>query len=69
VNGDGQPDLLVEFDMAKVRLHRDARSARVTGWLKNSQIVMGEDRITVVVQRGLELPLGRPPATALMPTE
>jgi len=48
VDGDGQPDLLVTFDMAKVKLSTAAAKARLTGWLKNSQAFFGEDNIQVV---------------------
>jgi predicted DsbA family dithiol-disulfide isomerase len=48
INGDGKLDLVVSFDMASVRLHPQARKARLTGWLKNSQAFIGEDQITVI---------------------
>jgi len=48
INGDGFPDLVATFDMAAIRLHPSAKKARVTGWLKNSRLIFGEDRIRVV---------------------
>jgi hypothetical protein len=48
INGDGHFDFLVSFDMASVNLHPRAQKARLTGWLKNSQAFIGEDRVTVV---------------------
>ncbi len=48
INGDGQLDLVIFFDQASVRLSPYAKKARMTGWLKNSQVFIGEDRVTVV---------------------
>jgi hypothetical protein len=48
VDGDGQSDLLVTFDMAKLKLSSAANKARVTGWLKSSQAFSGEANIQVV---------------------
>jgi len=48
VDGDGKPDLLITFDMRDVKLDAKANSARLTGWLKNSQSFVGEDKIRVV---------------------
>jgi hypothetical protein len=48
VDGDGKPDLLIAFDMRDVKLDAKANSARLTGWLKNSQSFVGEDKIRVV---------------------
>jgi hypothetical protein len=48
VDGDGKPDLLITFDMRDVKLDAKANSARMTGWLKNSQSFVGEDKIRVV---------------------
>jgi len=47
VNRDGKPDLLVFFDQASVRLNPRARTARLTGWLNNSQLFIGQSRITI----------------------
>jgi len=47
VNGDGKLDLVAIFDMANVRLNMQAKTARLTGWLKCSQAFIGEDRITI----------------------
>jgi hypothetical protein len=47
VNSDGKLDLLVVFDQANVRLNPQAKAARLTGWLKNSQVFIGADRINV----------------------
>jgi hypothetical protein len=48
VNLDGKPDLIAVFDMTGMKLHSSASSARVTGWLKNSQIFVGTGRIAVL---------------------
>jgi hypothetical protein len=48
VDSDGKPDLLITFDMRDVKLDGKANSARLTGWLKNSQSFVGEDKIHVV---------------------
>jgi predicted DsbA family dithiol-disulfide isomerase len=48
INGDGKLDLVVVFEMAGVRLNPQAKTARLTGWLKNSQAFIGEDRIEIV---------------------
>jgi hypothetical protein len=47
INGDGQLDLAVFFDQANVKLPPQAHKAHITGWLKNSQVFVGEDRITI----------------------
>jgi len=47
INGDGKLDILIFFDQANVRLNPQTRTARLTGWLKNSQAFIGEDRIDV----------------------
>ena len=47
-DGDGKPDLLATFEMRKMKLHPSATSARLSGWLKNSQVFIGEDAVTVV---------------------
>jgi len=48
VNGDGFPDLLLEFSTVDVHLSPRATRAHLTGWLKNSQAFIGEDKVTVV---------------------
>ena len=48
VNGDGIPDLMATFDMAVMRLHPQAKKVRLSGWLKDSRVIFGEDRIAVV---------------------
>jgi hypothetical protein len=48
VNGDGVPDLVIEFRASDIRLANDASTARISGWLNNSQIFFGEDQIHVV---------------------
>jgi len=48
VNQDGQSDLVVVFDMEHMQLHPSARSARVTGWLKNSQVFVATGQVMVV---------------------
>jgi len=47
VNGDGRPDLLIEFRGSDVQLAKKATRARLTGWLNNSQIFIAEDEIQV----------------------
>jgi hypothetical protein len=47
VNADGIPDLLLNFDMTKLKLSPRAKIARLAGWLKNSQAFWGEDKIRV----------------------
>jgi hypothetical protein len=54
VNLDGKPDLIAIFDMAGMKLHPGATSARVTGWLKNSQIFAGTGQIAVVPRMDME---------------
>ena len=54
VNLDGKPDLIAVFDMAGIKLQRGATSARVTGWLKNSQIFVGAGQIEVVSSMDLQ---------------
>ncbi len=54
VNSDGRTDLLIVFDMARLRLNPDAHSAQLTGWLKNSQVFAGEDRVLVVPTMSFE---------------
>jgi hypothetical protein len=54
VNLDGKPDLIAIFDMAGMKLHPGATSARVTGWLKNSQIFTGAGRIAVVPRMDMQ---------------
>jgi autotransporter translocation and assembly factor TamB len=48
VDGDGQSDLLVTFDMARMKLGPQTAKLRLTGWLKNSQAFFAEDNIRVV---------------------
>jgi hypothetical protein len=48
IDGDGEPDLVATFEMRKMKLHPSATSARLSGWLKNSQVFIGEDAVTVV---------------------
>jgi hypothetical protein len=48
INGDGHLDLLVFFSQASVKLSPRAKKARMTCWLKNSQVFIGEDWITIV---------------------
>jgi len=37
---------VIVFNMASVRLSPNAKTAHLTGWLKNSQTFIGQDRIT-----------------------
>ncbi|HTQ85575.1 MAG TPA: choice-of-anchor D domain-containing protein [Candidatus Solibacter sp.] len=48
VDGDGRPDLVATFEMSAIRLHPSAKRIRLSGWLKNSRLFFGEDRIRVV---------------------
>ena len=48
MNGDGIPDLLLEFSAFDVRLSRSATRAHLAGWLKSGQAFVGEDEVTVV---------------------
>jgi hypothetical protein len=48
VDGDGILDLVAVFDAADVRLHPTATFARVTGWLKNSQVFTAEHPVIVL---------------------
>jgi hypothetical protein len=47
VNGDGIPDLLLEFRKHDVRLSSHATRARLTGWLQNSRALVGEEAVSV----------------------
>jgi hypothetical protein len=40
INGDGHLDLLVFFSQASVKLSPRTGKARMTGWLKNSQVFL-----------------------------
>ena len=42
VNGDGKPDLVLTFDQAILKLNPGTKSAFLSGWLKNSQEIVGE---------------------------
>jgi hypothetical protein len=46
VNGDGLPDLLLEFPTADVQLSARATHARLTGWLENSRSFVGEAQLS-----------------------
>jgi hypothetical protein len=48
VNHDSWPDLVVRFDLEHVRLVPSASVAHVRGWLRNSQVFVGKDRVRVV---------------------
>jgi len=48
IDGDGRPDMIATFDIAAVHLHPTATRVRLSGWLKNSRLFFGEDRIRVV---------------------
>jgi hypothetical protein len=47
-NFDGKADVIAVFDMASMKLPPSAISARVTGWLRNSQLFVGAGAVTVV---------------------
>jgi hypothetical protein len=53
VDSTGKPGLYATFDMKNVRLQQNAATIRLTGWLKNSQFFIGEDRIMVVPSMSL----------------
>lgn len=48
VDGDSNPDLLITFDMAKLKLSPPAAVGRLTGWLQDSQAFVGEEKVRVV---------------------
>jgi hypothetical protein len=48
LDGDGRPDLLVTFDMSQVVLHANATTARLTGWMQNSQLFVASAPVTIV---------------------
>ena len=48
INSDGRPDLLVQFDMAEIKANPEARSIRISGWLRNSQAFTGEYELRVL---------------------
>jgi hypothetical protein len=45
VNGDGTPDLVISFDRAAVRIDPYATQIQLGGWLKNSQIFFGIQKL------------------------
>jgi hypothetical protein len=56
VDGDGNPDLVMQFRGSEVRLSKQATKAHLTGWLTNSQAFVGERDITVAVNPGSFVP-------------
>jgi hypothetical protein len=52
IDSDGRPDLVAVFEMQSVRLHPSATLATLTGWMKNSQLFVGEDAVAVVSRLG-----------------
>jgi hypothetical protein len=48
VNGDGYPDILLQFPMASLPLTANTTSLTLTGWQKNSRAFSGTDTVTVV---------------------
>ena len=48
VNGDGFADLLLQFDIPKLALARDATSAELTGQTTAGTMIRGTDAVTVV---------------------
>jgi hypothetical protein len=48
VNGDGVPDLPIRMRASDLYLGSDASTARLSGWLKNSQAFYGEEKIRIV---------------------
>src|SRR5260370_22508762 len=46
VNGDGVPDLLLEFPTADVQISPQATHVRLSGWLKNSRSFVGEVQLS-----------------------
>jgi hypothetical protein len=54
VDGAAKPALYATFDMKDLKMHPDAATVRLTGWLKNSQFFIGEDKTTVVPSMSLE---------------
>jgi hypothetical protein len=45
VDGDGRPDLRIEFPAHDVPARGSQAKARLTGWLKNSQAFVGEEAV------------------------
>jgi len=56
VNHDGYPDLVLTFEMAKVKLSNDDSVAWLSGWLKNSQELVGSGSVRVVPSMALVNP-------------
>ena len=46
VDGDGRADLVIEFDAIQLTSRANAEKIRVSGWLKNSQVVVGIAELT-----------------------
>jgi hypothetical protein len=53
VNGDGKRDLVAEFETRGLHLHPDAKTATLTGWLKNSRAFSASAEIVVVPSMAL----------------
>ena len=45
INHDGRPDLVVTFNPTDIKLHAGATRLRLAGWLKDGQMIFGEQRI------------------------
>jgi hypothetical protein len=56
VNGDGLPDLVIEIRVSDLHLANGTSTARLSGWLKNSQAFFGEDQVRVVANLLNEAP-------------
>ena len=54
IDGDGTPDLVATFDMTAIHLHPAAKRVVLSGWLKDSRMFFGEDRIRVVSSMAAE---------------
>ena len=48
INRDGRLDLVVFFDPGSVRLSLWANKAHLTGWLKSSQMFIGEAQVGIL---------------------
>ena len=59
LNGDGYPDLVATFEMSAMRLHPSAKKVRLSGWLKDSSMLFGEDAVRVVPNMAAEPPACR----------
>jgi hypothetical protein len=48
IDHDGRLDLVLLFDTSRIKLHPRATRGLLRGWLKSSQVFVGDDKVTVV---------------------